>query len=223
MAHVWHMFGIRLAYVWHTFGICLAPIRDKFVMNVVKDKTIGLVGFGDIAKATARLARAFGMKVIALRRSPEKGTEQGLADKVYGYEDRLQLFAKADFVVSVLPGTKETENFCGQQEFKAMKPEGVFINIGRGVAVDEDALQKALASKQVPNRFHELRLPSRTMPSITNYVLHHDLCPPSRTMPSITNYVFHHELCPSRTVPSITNCVHHELCRSITNYLYPTD
>uniref|UniRef100_A0A7S3Z514 D-isomer specific 2-hydroxyacid dehydrogenase NAD-binding domain-containing protein n=1 Tax=Lotharella globosa TaxID=91324 RepID=A0A7S3Z514_9EUKA len=124
-------------------------LRDKFVMSTVKGKTIGLIGFGDIAKATAKLARAFGMKVLAVRRSPGKGTGDGLADEVVGFEDRLSVFASADFVVSVLPGTSETLNFCGEKEFDAMKRTGVFINIGRGVTVDEAALCKALDAKKI--------------------------------------------------------------------------
>jgi len=123
-------------------------IWDKFVMDVVKGKTIGLLGLGDINKHTARLARAFGMKIIALRRSPKKGTE-GVVDKVYGYEDRLKLLAESDYVVSALPGTPETTNFCGEKEFSAMKKTAVFINIGRGVTVDEKALCTALNSEEI--------------------------------------------------------------------------
>mmetsp|Transcript_9171 Transcript_9171/g.13761 ORF Transcript_9171/g.13761 Transcript_9171/m.13761 type:complete len:362 (+) Transcript_9171:37-1122(+) len=123
---------------------------EVFLMNVVKGKTLGLIGFGDINKHTARLAKAFGMKVIALRRSLNKSDDpEGLADEVYGYDDRLKVFAESDFVVSALPGTPETKDFIGAPELKAMKKTGVFINIGRGITVDEDALCKALDSKQI--------------------------------------------------------------------------
>jgi len=120
---------------------------DKFVMPVLKGKTIGLVGYGHIGQTTARLAKALGMKVIAVRRDHTK--PPGLADAVYGLADKTRVFREADFVVSVLPGTHDTLNFCAAQEFDAMKPSGVFISIGRGVVVDEDALVAALKSGRI--------------------------------------------------------------------------
>ena len=55
---------------------------DKFIMSELRGKTVGFVGFGSIAKATASLCRAFGMKVIALRRKPDNDVvEAGLAGK----------------------------------------------------------------------------------------------------------------------------------------------
>jgi len=139
---------------------------DKFVMNVVKGKTLGLIGFGHIAQATARLAKPFGIKIVAVRRSPEKGTCSGLADQVVGFDKRLDVFSTADFVVSVLPGTKETKNFCGKEEFEAMKSTGVFINIGRGITVDEAALCQALNEQKIAGAaldvFWEEPLPSKS-------------------------------------------------------------
>jgi phosphoglycerate dehydrogenase-like enzyme len=121
-------------------------IWDKFVMPELKGKTMGFVGFGHIGQATAKLAKAFGMHVLALRRDTTK-PDGTLADEVLGPEDKLQLFSRSDFVVSVLPGTPETLDFCGAVEFAAMKPGAVFISCGRGVVVDEDALATALKSE----------------------------------------------------------------------------
>ena len=73
----------------------------------------------------------------------------GLADHVYGIEERARLFAESDFVVCALPGTAETADFCGAAEFGAMKETGVFISIGRGLAVDEAALAEALLAKRI--------------------------------------------------------------------------
>jgi len=121
---------------------------DKFVMPVLAGKTMGFLGFGDIPKATAKIAKqAFGMKVIALRRNTSKvgESEDELVDATYDQStQKLEVFKEADFVVCVLPGTPATQNFVSTAEFAAMKPSAVFISIGRGVAVDEDALAKAL-------------------------------------------------------------------------------
>lgn len=124
-------------------------VWDKFVMNELRGMTVGFVGFGSIAQEAAKLCRAFGMRVIALRRSLE-GSGAELADKVYTIaEDKGTVFAEADFVVCSLPGTPQTVNFCGEKEFATMKTSGVFVSIGRGTCVDEDALAAALKSKVI--------------------------------------------------------------------------
>ena len=88
------------------------------------------------------------MKVAALRSNPGKPGSD-LADKVYSPEQKQEMLADADFVVSVLPGTEATANFFGAAEFASMKPSSVFISVGRGTVVDEDALADALASGSI--------------------------------------------------------------------------
>lgn len=117
---------------------------DKFVMPTLAGKTMGFVGFGHIGQTTARLAKAFGMKVKCLRRDKNKMGASELADAVYGPEGKMRLLNESDFVVSVLPGTPETIDFFGKEEFAMMKPDSVFISVGRGVVVDEGALACAL-------------------------------------------------------------------------------
>ena len=120
---------------------------DKFVMSTLKGKTMGFVGYGHIGTTTARLAKAFGMNVLALRRNTSKKSEY--ADHVFGQNEKIKLFQESDIVVSVLPGTEETKNYCGAAEFQAMKQSGVFISVGRGLVVDEDALCNALDSNEI--------------------------------------------------------------------------
>ena len=72
-----------------------------------------------------------------------------VCDEVYGVEDKARVFAEADFVVCSLPGTAHTEKFCDDACFRAMKPTGVFISIGRGKVVDEDALADALREDRI--------------------------------------------------------------------------
>jgi len=119
-------------------------------MSVLKGKVLGIIGFGHIAKETAKLAQAFGMQVIALRRDANAGGE-GVIDQtcVYDYDGRFELLNRSDFVLSVLPGTSSTKNFVSKEEFAAMKRSAVFISLGRGVTVDEEALHNALKSRQI--------------------------------------------------------------------------
>lgn len=120
---------------------------DKFLMHELRGLTVGFVGFGDIAQTTAGLCRAFGMKVLALRRNKGGDTTKSSADETLGMdneEERLALFRRSDFVLCSLPGTPETYHFCGAKEFAAMKDTAVFISLGRGVCVDESSLCEAL-------------------------------------------------------------------------------
>jgi len=71
---------------------------EKFVMNTVAGKTLGIVGYGDIGQSCARVAKlAFGMRVIALRNNPDQPSPH--ADEVLGPDRKLDLFSKSDFVV----------------------------------------------------------------------------------------------------------------------------
>ena len=71
---------------------------EKFVMNTVAGKTLGIVGYGDIGQSCARVAKlAFGMRVVALRNNPAQPSPH--ADLVLGPDQKLDLFSESDFVV----------------------------------------------------------------------------------------------------------------------------
>jgi len=122
---------------------------ERFGMNELRGQTVGFIGFGDIALTTAQLCRAFVMRVIACRRALG-GYGDELADELYVFPlgrktpDHRAVFEDSDFVVCLLPETPHTNNFCGAEEFAAMKDTGVFISLGRGTNVDEQALVEAL-------------------------------------------------------------------------------
>ena len=146
---------------------CLTNQRDKkwdpFVMDVVAGKTVGFVGYGHIAQQSAVLCKALGMRVIACRRG-QGGDDVVVPSQTYAPDQRLKLFEESDYVVCSLPGTAQTLNFCGAQEFGAMKSTGVFVSLGRGAAVDEDALVDVLSKGQIRGAaldvFKEEPLPS---------------------------------------------------------------
>lgn len=111
----------------------------------VAGATVGIIGLGKIGKITARLCKSFGMKVYATRRSAVKGDTFSYVDKIFPIKDLNILLSNCDYIVSILPATRETDRMFGEKEFKKMKKSAFFINMGRGNAVDEDALVKALS------------------------------------------------------------------------------
>ncbi len=114
--------------------------------RLVNGSTLVVTGLGEIGMETARLARALGMKVSGTKRTiePLEGIEQ-----VTDTAGLPALLAGADAVVNTLPGTSYTEKMLNAEMFEAMKPGTVFVNVGRGTVVDEDALLKALDNGQV--------------------------------------------------------------------------
>lgn len=120
---------------------------DPFDVETLHGKTLGLVGFGSIGRATARLAAAFGMKVHVYRRHPGRAMADPLVSEVV--EDKRELFARADYVVLAAPLTAETRHIVGAPELACMKRSAVLVNVGRGALVDEAALVDALQRRAI--------------------------------------------------------------------------
>lgn len=110
-------------------------------------KTMLLIGVGAIGSYTAKLATAFGMDVIGIRRNPTQTDEN--VSQMFGPEHLHDALPQADFVVLTIPLTPETEGLIGETEFKRMKPGAYIINIGRGRTIDQAALLKALKTGQI--------------------------------------------------------------------------
>lgn len=112
-------------------------------------KTAGVLGMGAIGMRVMQIAGVLGMRVLALRRSVEQkmaGAEAGVpdADEVLPPSELRYLLAESDYVVVALPLTPETRGLIGEAQLRAMKPNAVIINIGRGAIIDEQALVRAL-------------------------------------------------------------------------------
>ncbi|MDQ3107158.1 MAG: D-2-hydroxyacid dehydrogenase, partial [Actinomycetota bacterium] len=100
-----------------------------------------VVGLGSIGAATAVRARAFGAKVIGVRRSP---TGDEPVDVMIRPAEVLAHVGEADVVVLAAPATPETRHLVDAAFLAAMKPQSLLVNIARGALVDEDALVVAL-------------------------------------------------------------------------------
>lgn len=111
-------------------------------VSVLRGKSLGVIGYGEIGKATARLARGLGMKTLAFGRREVR--ERGVAS-FRGRAGLMEMLRRSDVLVLALPLTKKTKGFIGREEFAAMKPDAIFVNIARGEVVDEEAAYEHLA------------------------------------------------------------------------------
>ena len=103
--------------------------------------TCGIIGLGYSGKDLARKAKAFDMRVIGTRRTPQP-TEN--VDEVFPMERLHELLGQSDFVVMTAPRTPETRGMLGEAEFRAMKPSAYYICFSRGGIADDAALLRAL-------------------------------------------------------------------------------
>ena len=115
-------------------------------INRLRGRTLGLVGFGNIAQSIVSKARAFGIKTIAADPYvPEEVFTKLDVERV----DFDQLLEQADFISIHTPLTEETTNLFGQEAFQRMKPGALLINTARGPLVDIDALATALEAGEI--------------------------------------------------------------------------
>jgi lactate dehydrogenase-like 2-hydroxyacid dehydrogenase len=104
----------------------------------LRDRTVGIVGLGRIGKAIARRLDAMNIPVVYYGRHQQ-------ADVPYAYYPSLESMAEAvDVLLVVIPGNAATANMIDAKILKALGPNGILINIGRGIVVDENALAEAL-------------------------------------------------------------------------------
>ena len=158
-----YVFASILAYRWRVplWTHCQPEARwpsdrwNLYARPELRDSTLGIIGYGSIGREVGRLGKAFGMRVLALRRSSGRtkegfasehtGDREGAIPERFFLPDRLQeMLSECDYVVVALPLTPETEHLIGEAELRAMKPNAYLVNIARGAIVDEQALIRAL-------------------------------------------------------------------------------
>jgi phosphoglycerate dehydrogenase-like enzyme len=118
--------------------------------------TLGIVGYGSIGRHIARLAQAFGMDILAIKRNvrrltteryvySEIGDPEGeLPDRIYPPEALHSFLKECDYVVLTVPLTSQTRHLIDAAALSMMKPGAILINIARGDVVDQQALVTAL-------------------------------------------------------------------------------
>ncbi|HQS13795.1 D-2-hydroxyacid dehydrogenase [Reyranella sp.] len=110
-------------------------------------KTLLIVGMGRIGSHLAKLAKAFDMKVIGIRRDPTAGANG--ADEIHGMGDLVKLVPQADIVALTCALTPETTGLMSAAAFAAMKPSSVFVNVARGKVADEAALIATMEGNKI--------------------------------------------------------------------------
>ena len=116
--------------------------RGQQPVGELRGQTLLLVGVGAIGTETARLASAFGMHVIAVKRSLEGAVPH--VDELHPVGELRSLVGRADGIVVTLPGTDATRGLLDAETLAAVKPGAVLVNVGRGAVIDEAALVERL-------------------------------------------------------------------------------
>jgi len=119
---------------------------DNYDAGILRGKTIGLLGVGSIGAHLATTAKHFGMKVKGFTQSSEDGKD---VDEYFHGSDILKFAEGLDYLVSVLPRTEDTNEIVNADLLNALPSHAIFINVGRGNAVDNNALIEALNSKKL--------------------------------------------------------------------------
>ena len=122
---------------------------EQFDVEEVNGQTLGIIGYGEIGRAVAVRAHAFGMKILGVRRRPELSKSDAILDEIHSLDGRADVMRRSDYVLAAAPLTPETRGLIGETELRAMKSTGVILNLGRGPVIDEPALIRALESKLI--------------------------------------------------------------------------
>lgn len=140
----------------HSIGMMLALARNFLPLNrglsegifdqktphkMLGGSTLGIIGFGGIGKKTAEIARAFGMKILAINSSGKTDRE---VDFIGTLADLDKLLQESDFLLLTIGLNKKTRNLIGERELRLMKPDAVLINVARGDLIDEQSLYEHL-------------------------------------------------------------------------------
>jgi len=123
-----------------------AGVWSDFDIGELAEKTVGIVGYGEIGKAVAERAKPFGCRICALRR---KTAPDPLVDLAFQPAQIDEMLAACDFVVASAPLTPETRGLIGPRQIAVLKPSAVVINVGRGPVIDEASLVAALEAKKI--------------------------------------------------------------------------
>lgn len=145
------------------FSYHLKPIME------LQNKTLGIIGFGQIGQNVAKIALAFGMRVISSHKHPERNKMEGV-----NFVDEKTCFKEADIVSLHCPLTQDNFEFVNKQLLATMKPKAFLVNTSRGGLVNENDLAEALNHETIAGA--ALDVLSTEPPSANNPLLHAKNC-----------------------------------------------
>ena len=136
--------------------------KDMGMAASIADSTVDIVGYGSIGSLYAKMVKALGATVLGVKR--RKSEKPEILDELVTMDELDNILPRADVVFSVLPNTPATRHLYTAERFAMMKPTAVFINCGRGNAVDAevlyDVLQKKIIRAAACDVFEQEPLPS---------------------------------------------------------------
>lgn len=144
-----YVFGYLLAHERKIFERAEAQknkVWDASLTGQLRGKTIGLLGVGSIGADVAQMAKAFGMNVRGYTRRSEISSQ---VDEYFHGSALLEFASGLDYLVSILPNTKETRKIVNEKVLNALPAHAMFVNVGRGSAVDESALLRVLRANKI--------------------------------------------------------------------------
>jgi phosphoglycerate dehydrogenase-like enzyme len=130
--------------------------RTALIGRPLRGRLVTIVGYGSVGREVARLATAFGMRVVAVKARPERRHDDGwclpgtgdpdgvLPERIVGFDDVETAVAPADFVVLAVPLTPATRRILGSRVLAGISPDAWLVNIARGDLFDEQELVTAL-------------------------------------------------------------------------------
>jgi phosphoglycerate dehydrogenase-like enzyme len=122
---------------------------DDFLVEWLPGKIMGVVGYGEIGRECAMLAKAVGVKVYATRRNVERSANDPILERVFAPARLREMLSEVDVVVAAAPLTPQTRHMISEAEFNVMKPSAIVMNVGRGPVIDQAALVRALEGKKI--------------------------------------------------------------------------
>jgi phosphoglycerate dehydrogenase-like enzyme len=144
--------NIMAALFYVAKPLAIAAANDKAgkwvhtVAQPLTGKTLGILGLGAVGAEVARMAKAFGMKVIGTKRRPAATVN---VDEVLSAERTDEVLARSDFLLLLLPATPATDNFINSARLSKMKPTAWLLNFGRGHLIKDDDLIAAVKDKMI--------------------------------------------------------------------------
>lgn len=127
----------RLSGEWNDYGM----------VTSISNAVVTVVGLGDIGLYFAGMAKALGAYVIGIKRRKSDCPKQ--ADELHLIDELYEIIPKSDVIVSFLPNTPSTYHIYNSEFFSKMKKTAIFLNGGRGSAVDQDALLSAVQNQDI--------------------------------------------------------------------------
>jgi len=114
----------------------------NYPINELKNKTLGIIGYGTIGKKVAEVAKVFGMNILVAKSFDKNNNDNFRVDF-------NTLLSEADIITLHIPLNSETKDLISEKEFSVMKKTAILINLARGGIVNEQSLYQALKNQQI--------------------------------------------------------------------------